>query len=253
MKVQPGQSHAGIVAEMRAAMADDQLAEYRAGMMLGLIHVFAVPRYSAMLVSSSEYQRDPVARSRATVDLLTTLLESGPDSPAGRTALRRTNEAHRRAGLTTDDLRYALAIFVVVPRWWAAEVTGRAWSDDKTAAVVRFYGRVGELMSVHDLPDSYERLAELVDSYEAAKMRYSAANEQLVTTALAQLTRRLPSIVRRAAPSALAALLDDRVRLALGLPRTSALGKLATQQALRLHARLGEMRRTVVRGGSRGR
>lgn len=210
-----------VTAAMRMAMAGRRWADYRAGLMLGLMHAFAVPRHSAVLTSSAVYLRDPLARNEVTIQLLHTLIRSGFVSAAGREAVRRMNNAHRLAGLTNQDLRYAVAIFVVEPARWADGVLGRPWQPSVLSAVVAFFGRLAELMGVRDLPGSFDELAALVDSYEEANLRYSNDNVTLVHAALDEMAGH--GILRRIAPRVLAALLDDRVRLALGLPRSFAL------------------------------
>ncbi|WP_370944751.1 hypothetical protein AB5J62_37335 [Amycolatopsis sp. cg5] len=224
---------------MRSALAGRQSTDYYSGLMLALVHVFAIPRYSALLIDSGEYSRDPLSRHAVTVNLLRTVVSSGFESKPARSAIRRMAHAHRRAGLSADDMRFALAAFVVIPRQWSERVLSRPWPEAKTSAVIAFYTRLGELTGVIDLPRPVIELERLVEEHLSAHARYARTNEALLDAALDHLTRRWPRRFRRWARTATAVLLDCQVRTAFGLPAPSALDALVASVVLRAHGKVG--------------
>ncbi|MGW1411560.1 oxygenase MpaB family protein [Streptomyces sp. NPDC002403] len=237
----------GSECEFRRLFTGPTGKEYRAGLALGMVQVFTVPRFAAALVRSGDYFRDPVGRHKVTIDLLETVVREGPDSRAAREAIRRMNRAHRHAGLTAEDLRYGLATFVVSPRRWASEVGQRPWTDAETSAAISFYQRLGALMGVQDLPPSYDGQLSLLDESARRMQRYSMASERLAMAALSQFTGKTPTVLRKFTQAAFAGLLDDRTRLAIGLPQASAATRAAVRTGLRLRRAVIELRQHGVR------
>jgi hypothetical protein len=214
--------------------------EYRLGWNLAFYRSFAVPRMAALLAHTGEIEQRTMKRARDTGLMMYELFEQGLDHPRSREVIRRLNRMHRRWDIEPEDYRYILTTFAVVPTRFADRFGWRAVSAPEREATWRFYRDLGRRMAIGSIPGSYPAMAAFLDEYEAREVRYSPQGAHLTDLTLPFLAAKVPSPLREYAPEIAGALLDARLRSALGLPAPRRRVDLAVRSAL-------AARRAVVR------
>ncbi|AUX45563.1 hypothetical protein SOCE26_070570 [Sorangium cellulosum] len=201
---------------------------------LALLRVFGVASSSALLVQTGELLERTQKRYDDTVLILSEILENGYDSERGRAALRRMNRQHRRYTIPNDEYVYTLSTFVFEPIRWNERFGWRKLLEKEKLAGFHCWQQIGALMGIKDIPPSYEALERYNVAYEAEHFRFSEDNRKLaVTTRDLLLSWVLPRPLRPLGARVVHALLDDRMRDALGLPRPSPAEVRLVEAALR--------------------
>lgn len=205
---------------------------------LAFYRTFAAPRMAALLVQTGEVQKEPTKRAADTGLFMYDLIASGLHSQRGLDIVRQLNGMHRRWEIEAEDYLYVLAAFVVVPARWIDSVGWRPLSDNEKSASVRFYGELGRLMGISDLPNTYEAVANVFDAYETRHLRYSSNAATLLEATRSVLESRLPSRLQFLAGPLLRAMLDEPLSRCFGvrpagpLLRTSFAGALSVRRAV---------------------
>ncbi len=171
--------------------------------------------------------------------LLDTILEHSLDAARGRQAVRRMNQMHGAYSIATDDLRYVLATFVVMPDRWLSDYGWRRLTDRERAASANYYRNLGRHMRIRDMPETFGDFAQLLERYEIDHFRYDAAGRTVADATLDLLTT-FP--LNRLAPRRLVhrfafALMDDRLLDAFRYPRPSRADRAVARAALRARSR----------------
>ena len=205
-----------------------------------LFRTCAVPSIGALLDRTGELTGRTQKRYEDTGLLLDAVLEHGPGSAPGRSALRRVNAMHAAYDISDEDMRYVLSTFVVMPLRWNAAYGWRPFTELEKRASVAYHRELGRRMGIRDLPGTWQEWERLLDDHETRHFgpdpggrRVADATLELFTTF--PLHRHLPrSLVRAAA----LALMDDRLLTALGYRRPPAPLRAAVRGGLRARARV---------------
>ncbi|UPK76256.1 DUF2236 domain-containing protein [Nocardioidaceae bacterium SCSIO 66511] len=203
-----------------------------------LFRTYAVPSIGRLLYDTGEFTERTQKRHDDTALLLDEMADHGLDSPGGRRAVRRVNQMHRAYDISDDDMRYVLATFVVTPVRWIDEYGWRQLRPVEVEATTTYYRRLGELMGIRDIPETYDGFAELLDDYERTHFAYDEGARAVADATLDLLCsfypRRARSVVRTFALS----VMDDQLRSAFGYASPPAAVIRANRAALRLRGRL---------------
>ncbi|WAS95328.1 oxygenase MpaB family protein [Nannocystis punicea] len=206
------------LAVMRRAFFRDFAPEIRLGAALALFRVFAIPRLSALLARTGGWTHAPTSRLERTVDLLSTLIEDGPDGPRAAATLARMHAAHARHAIANDDMRYVLTTFVTEPARVIDRFGRRPLRPDEREAACLFWREVGRRVGIRDIPGSFAGMVEAARDYEARHRHAADSNRLVAEGALAAMLQVLPPPLADLGRSAVAALLEPPVRRACGLP-----------------------------------
>jgi len=220
----------------RAQAMLDMKWEMRLGLNLALYRTFAVPRIAGLLAATGEMAGNPHKRAFDTGLWMYELIEHGMEHERGREVVRGLNRMHRRYAIADEDYRYVLATFVVVPTRFIDDVGWRACTPVEREAVAAFYARLGQLMGIPDVPDSYDAFAAFFEAYEAENVAYSEAGAAQMHATGGVIAEMLPRRLRPLAEPVTAALLEPRLRAALGLRQPPPLARQLVRMALRLRA-----------------
>lgn len=211
---------------------------------LAFFRTFAVPSIAAVLDATGQFERAGQKRYDDTTLLLGEVLEHGPDSMRGRAAIRRINRIHaERAGghaIANEDYLYVLTTFVLEPVRWNERYGWRRLTAQEKLASFHLWRRVGELMGIADLPETYEAMEELNVRFERERFRRTPASERLGRATLAIATGWLPAIpgLRALVQHAVASLLDRPVREAMAFPEPHRAVAALVHALLRLRAQV---------------
>ncbi len=218
---------------------------------LALFRTFAVPSIAALLDSTGEFGRAAQKRYDDTDLILSTIVESGYESDAGKRAIRQMNRIHGRFDITNDDFLYVLSSFVFEPIRWNARFGWRPLLETEKLATFEFWRQVGRRMGIRELPERYDEFERFNAEYEEREFRPTEAARRVGAATRDMFLAWFPGLPRRLGAPAIHALMDERLLEAFGFPRPSRGVRAAVERALRARARavalLPERRRPRLR------
>jgi hypothetical protein len=204
---------------------------------LAFFRTFAVPSIAELLDSTGEF----VGRARKRYDdtdlLISSFVEHGHSTPAGRAAIRRMNQIHGRFPIENEDFLYVLSTMVVEPFRWNERFGWRRAIEAERVAMLAFWSEVGRLMAIEGIPETYEKLERFNVEFERRRFAYTEAGHRVATAMVEMFVRKIPGLPRRLGARAIHALLDEPLLEALGLPKPTAAERRAAEASLRLRAR----------------
>lgn len=183
-----------------------------------LFRTYAVPGIGRLLDRTGELTRRAQKRYDDTALLLGEALEGGLDAPRGRAAVRRINQLHGRFEIPDHEMRYVLATFVVCPVRWLARYGWRPLSRHEADAWTSYYRRLGTLMGIRDIPETYDQFAALLDEYEREHFRPDPASRRVADRTVDLFVGWYPRALAPVARRAVVAMMDDPLREAFGYP-----------------------------------
>lgn len=203
-----------------------------------LFRTYAVPGIGRLLDRTGELTRRTQQRYDDTALLLGEALEGGLDAPRGRAAVRRINQLHGRFDIPDHEMRYVLATFVVCPVRWLARYGWRPLTRRESDAWTNYYRRLGALMGIRDVPETYDEFAALLDGYEREHFRPDPASRRVADRTAALFVGWYPRPLAPVARRAVVAMMDDPLREAFGYPPAPRWVRRAVEAGLRGRARV---------------
>jgi len=205
---------------------------------LALFRTFAVPSVAALLDSTGEFRSAPQKRYDDTDLILSTIVEAGYDSEAGKRAVRRMNRIHGRFEISNDDFVYVLSSFVFEPIRWNARFGWRPLIETEMLATFEVWREVGRRMAIRDIPETYAELEQLNADYEQQHFRRTEASERVGRATRDMFLAWFPGLPNRFGAQAISALMDDALLDAFGFPRPPRALRTAVKTALRTRGRV---------------
>jgi hypothetical protein len=146
------------------------------------------------------------------------------------------NRMHRRFEIANEDFLYVLSTFVFEPIRWNARFGWRPLVDHERFAAFYFWRAVGKRMAIDQIPERYEDLERYNEEYERAHFRYTDTNARVAAASRDMFLAWFPGVPKRLGTQAIAAVMDERLREAIGFPRPSRGLVRAAEAALRARA-----------------
>ncbi len=203
-----------------------------------LFRTYAVPSIGRLLYDTGQFTEDVQRRHDDTALLLEDIADKGMESREGRAGIRRMNQMHGSYDISNDDMLYVLSTFVVSPIRWIEAYGWRQGTEAERLAAVRYYQRLGRLMGIKGIPDTYQAFAELMDSYERRTYVFDRKARAVADSTLDLFVTFYPRPLRRQMRRFAIALLDDHLRETFGYDRPSPLMSRLAHGSLRLRGRL---------------
>jgi hypothetical protein len=204
---------------------------------LAFFRTFAVPSIAELLDSTDEFAKRPLKRYDDTDLLISSFVEEGYDSPAGRAAIRRMNQLHGRFEIANEDFIYVLSTLALEPFRWNERFGWRRATEAERTATFEFWRNVARLMNIRDLPPSYEELESFNVAFERERFAFTEAGRRVASAMVDMFVRKLPGVPLAIGRRGVYALLDDPLLDALGLPHPTTAERRAGEAALKLRAR----------------
>jgi hypothetical protein len=212
--------------------------DYNQGTGLAFLRDYGIPSIAALLDGTAEFERDGVKRYDDTLLVAEEASVEGLDSERGHATLRRLNRIHGHYDIPNDEFQYVLATTIVGPVEWIREFGWRDLEPVERQGLVNLTTRFGELMGITGLPHTYDGYLTLLRDYEAARFGFTEANRR-VTEATLRVGRQIaPPPLRPLARRVAIALMDEPLRMALGMPEQPAWFVTAVRRGLLVRARL---------------
>ncbi len=212
--------------------------DYNQGTGIAFLRDYGIPSIAALLDRTAEFERDGVKRYDDTLLVAEEASVEGLDSERGHATLRRLNRIHGHYDIPNGEFQYVLATTIVGPVEWIREFGWRDLEPVERQALANLTTRFGELMGITGLPHTYDGYLTLLRDYEAARFGFTEANRR-VTEATLRVGRRIaPLPLRPLARRVAIALMDEPLRVALGMPEQPAWFVTAVRRGLLVRARL---------------
>jgi hypothetical protein len=201
-----------------------------------LFRTFGSPAISRLLDETQEFALRAQRRYDDTDLILSTIVESGYDSEEGKRAIRRMNGLHRRFDIANEDFLYVLSTFVYEPIRWNERFGWRRFVEQERLAWFHYWSEVGKRMAIKQIPETFEDFERYNVEYERANFRFAASNARVARASRDMFLSWFPGTPKRLGAHAIAALMDDRLREAIGFPRPPRAIAQAVVQGLRARA-----------------
>src|SRR5438874_13364925 len=147
------------------------------------------------------------------------------------------NRLHGRFGIANEDFLYVLSTFVYEPIRWNARFGWRRLVEQERLAWFHYWREVGRRMAIKEIPPTFEELERYNLDYERANFRFAESNARVARASRDMFLAWFPGTPKALGAHAIAALMDDRLREAIGFPRPSRAMVRAVEGALRARAR----------------
>ena len=205
---------------------------------LALFRTFAVPSIAELLDRTGEFARAAQKRYDDTDLILSTIVEAGYDSEAGKRAIRQMNRIHGRFDIENEDFLYVLSSFVFEPIRWNARFGWRPLIETEKLATFEFWREIGRRMAIRDIPEEYAELERFNEGYERERFRRTEATKRVGRATRDMFLSWFPRLTRRFGSQAIYALMDERLLDAFGFPRPPPALRTAVESALRTRRRV---------------
>ncbi|MGW7298401.1 oxygenase MpaB family protein [Streptomyces sp. NPDC054829] len=212
--------------------------DYLHGTSIAFLRDFGVPRISQLLDRTQEFERAGQKRYDDTVLLTYEMVRDGMDSDHGRAAAEHLNRIHGRYRIANEDFLYVLATTVVGPKRWIDRFGWRRLSEQETESLALVGRRMGQMMGIDGVPDTYAAFERLHDDYERKMFAYDPANRRVAAATLRTFASWYPARARRLASRVALAVLDEPLLQALGFGPQPRLVRAAVHRAFRVRAAL---------------
>ena len=216
--VSPHRDHVAICHRM---VGYDFPWEMNRALELAVLRTFCVPRISSLLKQTGEFVHRAQKRYDDTGLILGNIMKWGYDSPQGQAAIATMNRIHRRHAIHNEDFLYVLSVLIYEPVRWNSQYGWRPFTGLEKQALFEFWHAVGQRMGISDIPPSYEKFEQFNQTYEAQHFSYSPDNQMIGDAVVTLMQSWLPKNAALIVPTIVRALVDDRLREALGWPEPS--------------------------------
>jgi ER-bound oxygenase mpaB/B'/Rubber oxygenase, catalytic domain len=212
--------------------------DYTQGTGIAFLRDYGIPTIAALLDRTGEFERDGIKRYDDTLLVAEESSVEGIDSERGHATLRRLNRIHGHYDIPDDELRFVLATTIVGPVEWIRAYGWRDLEPVELQALANVTTRFGGLMGIKHLPTTYDGYLTLLREYEAERFSFTEANRRVTEATLRVAARIAPLPLRPLARRVTIALMDEPLRMALGMPEQPAWFVAAVRRGLRARGRL---------------
>jgi hypothetical protein len=212
--------------------------DHHQGTGIAFLRDYGIPSIAALLDRTGEFEHDGVKRYDDTLLVGEEATVEGVDTARGRAAVRRLNRIHGRYDIPNDEFQYVLATTIVGPVEWIRAFGWRDLEPMELQAMAELTTRFGELMGITGLPTTYDGYLTLLRDYEAANFEFTEANRRVTDATLRVAADVAPAPLRPFVRRMTIALMDEPLRVALGMPEQPAWLVSAVRRGLEARGRL---------------
>ncbi len=208
------------------------------GTAIAFLRDYGVPSIARLLDKTKQFEGDGVKRYDDTLVFQEEAIADGVDSPRAKAATERLNRIHGHYKIPNHEFQYVLATTLVGPVRWIHKYGWRRLDPIEVVALTRFTTRFGELMNITGLPETYDGYLRLLVDYEREHFAHDPANTR-VTEATIRIGRQTsPWYLRPGFRRVSIALMDEPLRVALGMPAQPRFLVAAVDLGLRARAKM---------------
>ena len=187
---------------------------------IALYRTYCVPSISALLDRTGEFRQRTQQRYDDTALIVAEMCEWGYENGRGREALERMNFIHGHFKISNEDYLYVLSTFVYEPIRWIDRFGWRKLCEQEKLAAYYFWREVGKRMGIKDIPPSYETFEHYNRNYEREHFRYADSNKNVGSATRDLFASWFPRLFAPLVRHGVYAMLEERMLVAFGFPRT---------------------------------
>lgn len=207
---------------MKLAMLYDFPWMYFFGTTWALVKTYGIASGTALLVQTRQLTTEEKVGKRAedTGVFISEFIIGSVDSERGLRALSKVNWLHRRYGtkIGNEEMIHTLAMFVLEPQRWIERYEWRPMTELEKVAAFIYWREIGNRMGIKNIPETLHDLETWTENFENDHMVYTDSNRVCADTTINLYLRNVPKFLRSFVRNAASSLLEERVRLAVGLP-----------------------------------
>src|SRR6266496_28636 len=208
------------------------------GLQFAFYRTFGSPPIAQVLDESGELIHRYLKRGIDTALLMYELIDHGFHHARGRQVVRRLNRIHQQHDIDNAEYLYVLGALLFAPIRWLERYGWRPLCCHERAAAYIFYRELGRRMGIKDIPASYEAFEAVFDAYERDRFAYSEAGWRLMRASREAFVGYFPAVLAPFAGAYTDALLDERLREAVGVSRPPLLVRISLHLILTARARI---------------
>ncbi|MGW4421578.1 oxygenase MpaB family protein [Streptosporangium sp. NPDC004631] len=212
--------------------------DYNTGYSFAFITDFVIPSITHTLASTGEFAHRSMKRYDDTMLFPFDAHRHGLEAPDGRATVRALNRIHAHYDIDNTDYLHILAGHLVSAIDWINAYGWRTLSEPEERALVLTHRRLGQMMGIKNLPETYEDFKAWLEADIKKRGTWHYANNAMVGYVLGIIADLCPRGTKTIATRAIVSLLDDDIRIMLDQPRTPAWFSTAVRWALRARGRL---------------
>jgi hypothetical protein len=191
--------------------------DFDQGVAIAFLRDYGVPSISRLLDRTRQFEDHGIKRYDDTLIFQEEAVADGIDSPRAHAAVDRLNKIHGHYEIPNDEFQYVLATTIVGPVRWIGRYGWRRLDPVELVALTRFTTRFGELMGITGLPETYDGYEELLDSYEAERFEFDPANKRVTEATIRIGQATAPWYLKLGFRRVSIALMDEPLRVSLGM------------------------------------
>ena len=205
---------------------------------IAFLRDYGVPSIARLLDRTGEFEHHGIKRYDDTLLIGEEATVEGINSPRARDAVRRLNQIHGHYDIPDDEFAFVLATTIVGPVRWINEFGWRPLDPKEMAALTKVTTRFGEMMGLKGLPTTYDGYERLLVDYETERFAFTPANRRLTEASIRIARDVAPLPMKPLIRRVTIALMDEPLRVALGMPKQPDWFVRAVRGGLRLRARV---------------
>ena len=195
---------------------------YFFGTTWALVKTYGIASGTELLVQTRQLTTEDKVGKRAedTGVIIAEITIGSLDSERGLRALSKMNWLHRRYGskIGNEEMIHTMAMFVLEPQRWIERYEWRVMTELEKVASFIYWKEIGNRMGIKNIPQTLHELEAWTEDFESSHMVYAESNRQCAETTINMYLRNIPQFLRSFARNAASSLMEDRVRIAVGLP-----------------------------------
>ncbi|KAL4933088.1 uncharacterized protein BDV17DRAFT_287444 [Aspergillus undulatus] len=188
---------------------------------IALIKSYSIASGTKLLVATRRLSttRGVGKRAEDTAIIFAEILTSGLDSERGLKTLSKLNWIHRQYGarITNEEMIHTMSLNVLGPLKWIDRFEWRPLLEVERVAVFLYWKEVAMRMGMVDVPETLDELGKWTAKYEKTEMAFAESNVKCLEATMDLYLRPLPRWMKGFGGQIVAALLEERVRAALGM------------------------------------
>ncbi|MFC0842143.1 oxygenase MpaB family protein [Streptomyces noboritoensis] len=196
--------------------------DYNTGYSFAFVTDFVIPTVTHELASTGQFAHHSMKRYDDTMLFPFDAHRHGLESGEGRATIRKLNKIHSHYGISNQDYLHILAGHLVCAVDWINAYGWRPLCDNEVRALVLTHRRLGQLMGIKDIPETYEQFKRWIDNDIEERGRWHYANSTMVGYVLGIIAGLCPPGTRALSTRAIVSLIDEPVRVMLDQPKMPA-------------------------------
>lgn len=160
------------------------------------LHSFTFPNGTRLLHATGEFEKNSLKRLD---DTRAILYEMGKDdfySPRAEMMADHLNKIHGMYDIPNHEFLHTLSTFIYDLWEFIDEFGWRKLTRKEELAIYYTYVRMGELMNIQDIPETFEAFRDWKANYEQANQAYSETNHKVAEGLMQGAKQMVPAVLR---------------------------------------------------------